>query len=58
MNWIDDQTLYNSEKSLKNEIRIFGIISIILLIMSIVLFIGLLYIVFVKFYHNDDEPNL
>ena len=32
MNWIDDQTLYNSEKSLKNEIRIFGIISIILLI--------------------------
>lgn len=48
MNWIDDQTLYNSEKSLKNEIRIFGIISIILLIMSIVLFIGLLFIEEIK----------
>lgn len=48
MNWIDDQTLYNSEKSLKNEIRIFRIISIILLIMSIVLFIGLLFIEEIK----------
>lgn len=48
MNWIDDQTLYNSEKSLKNEIRIFGAISIILLIMSIVLFIGLLFIEEIK----------
>lgn len=25
---------------------------------TFLLFIGLLYIVFVKFYHNDDEPNL
>lgn len=48
MNWIDDQTLYNSEKSLKNEIIIFGVISIILLIMSIVLFIGLLFIEEIK----------
>lgn len=48
MDWIDDKTLYNSEKSLKNEIRIFGAISIILLIMSILLFIGLLFIEEIK----------
>lgn len=48
MNWIDDQTLNNSEKSLKNEIIIFGVISIILLIMSIVLFIGLLFVEEIK----------
>lgn len=46
--WIDDQVLANSEKSLKNEIIIFGVISIILLIMSIVLFIGLLFIEEIK----------
>lgn len=46
--WIDDQVLANSEKSLKNEIIIFGVISIILLIMSIVLFIGLLFVEQIK----------
>lgn len=42
--WIDDQVLANSEKSLKNEIRILGVSAIITFILSIIIFFGLLFI--------------
>ena len=46
--WIDDQVLANSEKSLKNEIRILGALAIITFILSIIIFFGLLFIKEIK----------
>lgn len=46
--WIDDQVLANSEKSLKNEIRIFGALAIITFILSIAIFFGLFFIMEIK----------
>lgn len=46
--WIDDQVLANSEKSLKNEIRILGVSAIITFILSIIIFFGLLFIKEIK----------